>query len=84
MQLYDFLPPITKTIQVRRTRHAKHCWRSRDEIISDLLLLTPSYGRAKAGQLAGQLARTYIQLLDADTGYDLKGLLEATDDRDGC
>ena len=29
-QLYGHLPPITKTIQVRRTRHARHCWRSRD------------------------------------------------------
>ena len=26
-QLYGHLPPITKTIQVRRTRHAGHCWR---------------------------------------------------------
>ena len=33
-QLYGHLPPITKTIQVRRTRHAGHCWRSRDELIS--------------------------------------------------
>ena len=24
-QLYDHLPPITKTIQARRTRHAGHC-----------------------------------------------------------
>ena len=39
--LYGHLPPITKTIQVRRNRHAGHCWRSRDEIISDLLLWTP-------------------------------------------
>ena len=31
-QLYGHLPPITKTIQVRRTRHAGHCWRSRDEL----------------------------------------------------
>ena len=30
-QLYDHLPPITKTIQVRRTRHAGLCWRSRDK-----------------------------------------------------
>ena len=30
-------PPttITKTIQVRRTRHAEHCRRSKDELISD-------------------------------------------------
>ena len=34
-QLYGHLPPITKTIQVRRTRHAGHCWRSRDELIRD-------------------------------------------------
>ena len=37
-QLYGNLPPITKTIQVRRTRHVGHCWRSRDELISDVLL----------------------------------------------
>ena len=48
-QLYDHLPPITKTMKVRRTRHAGHCWRSRDELISDVLLWTPTYGRAKAG-----------------------------------
>ena len=49
-QLYGHLPPITKIIQVRRTRHAGHCWRSRDELISDVLLWTPTYGRAKAGR----------------------------------
>ena len=63
-QLYGHLPPITKTIQVRRTRHAGHCWRSKDELISDVLLWTPTYGRAKAGRPA----RTYIQQLCEDTG----------------
>ena len=48
--------PIMKTIQVRRTRHAGHCWRSRDELIRDVLLWTPTHGRAKAGRPA----RTYI------------------------
>ena len=56
-QLYGHLPPITKTIQVRRTRHAGHYWRSRDELISDVLLWTPTCGQAKAGRPA----RTYIQ-----------------------
>ena len=63
-QLYGHLPPITKTIQVRRARHAGHCWRSRDELISDVLLWTPTHGRAKAGRPA----RTYIQQLCEDTG----------------
>ena len=35
-QLYGHLLLITKTIQLRRTRHAGHCWRSRDELISDV------------------------------------------------
>ena len=42
--LYGHLPPITKAIKVRRTRHAGHSWRSRDELISDVLLWTPSHG----------------------------------------
>ena len=46
-QLYGHLPPITKTIQVRRTRHAGHCWGSRDELIRDVLLWTTTHGRAK-------------------------------------
>ena len=45
-QLYGHLPPITKTILVRRTRHAGHCWRGRDELISDVLVWTLSHGRA--------------------------------------
>ena len=60
-QLYRHLPPITKTIQVRRTRH---CWRSKDELTRDVLLWTPRHGRAKAGRPA----RTYIQQLCEDTG----------------
>ena len=51
-QLYGHLPLITKTIQVRRTRHAGHCWRSRNELISNVLLWTPTYDRAKAGRPA--------------------------------
>ena len=31
-QLYSHLPSITKTIKIRRSRHAGHCWRSRDEL----------------------------------------------------
>ena len=77
-QLYGHLSPITKTIKIRRTRHAGHCWRSRDELISDVLLWTPSHGRAKAGWAA----RTYIQQLCADTGCRPEDLPKAMDDRE--
>ena len=56
-QLYGHLPPITKTIQVRRTRHAGYCWRNRDEFISDVLLWTPTYGRASEPTLLKQALR---------------------------
>ena len=72
-QLYGHLPPITKTIQVRRTRYAGSCWRNRDELISDVLLWTPTYGRTKAGWLAW----TYIQQLCEDTGCSPEDLPEA-------
>ena len=77
-QLYGHLPPITKTTQVRRTRHAGYCLRSRDELISDVLLWTPTYGRAKAGRPA----RTYIQQLCEDTGCSPEDLPEAMNDRE--
>ena len=71
-------PPVTKTIQVRRTRHAGHCWRSRDELIRDVLLWTSTYGRAKAGRPA----RTYIQQLCEDTGCCPEDLPRAMNDRE--
>ena len=77
-QLYGHLPPITKTIQVRRTRHAGHCWSSRDELIRDVLLWIPTHGRAKAGRPA----RTYIQQLCEDTGCCPEDLPRAMNDRE--
>ena len=69
---------ITKTIQIRRTRHAGYCWRNREELISDVLLWTPTYGRTKAGLPA----RTYIQQLCEDTGCSPEDLPEARNDRE--
>ena len=67
-QLYGHLPPITKTIQVRR----------KDELISDVLLCTRAYGQAKAGRPA----RTYFQQLCENTGCSPEDLPEAMNDRE--
>ena len=58
-QLYDYLPPISKTIQIRR-RHAGHCWRSKDELMSDIFLWTLSHGRA----IVSRPTRTYLRTQD--------------------
>ena len=76
-QLYGHLLPITKTIKIRRTRHAEHCWRNRDELVSDVLLSTPSHGRAEAGQPA----RTYTRQLYLDTGCSPEDLPKAMNNR---
>ena len=77
-QLYGHLHPITKTIKVRRIRHAGDCWGSGDELISDVRLWTPLHGQAKAGRPA----RTYIQQPCEDTGCNPEDLPEAMNNRE--
>ena len=76
--LHGHLPPISKTIQIRRRRHAVHCWRRGNEFICDILLWTPSHGRASVGRPT----RTYPQQLGTNTGCILEDLPKAMDDRD--
>ena len=77
-QLYDHLPLISKTIEIRRTRFAVHCLRSKNGLISDIFLWTPSDGRAGVKRLT----RTYLQQIWSDTWCFLKGLPKAMNDRD--
>ena len=78
MQLYGHLPPISWTLQIRWTRHAGHCWRSKDELISDMFLWPPSHEQASVRQPV----RTYLQQLCMDTGC-LEDLPKAMDDSEG-
>ena len=72
-------PPVSYHENYSRwTRHAGHCWRSRDELISDVLLWTPTHGHTKAGRPA----RTYIQQLCKDMGCSPEDLPEAMNNRE--
>ena len=76
--VYGHPPPISKTIQLGQTRHAEHCWKSKDELRSDMLLWTPLHRQA----CVGWPARTYPQQLCADTGCsleDLRWMIETSD-----
>ena len=77
-QQYGHIPHITKTIQIRRTRHAGHCWRSRYKLLSDVLVWTPPDCQAKAGRPF----RNYIQQLIEDTGCIPEDLSKAMNDRE--
>ena len=63
-QLYGHLPPITKTIQVRRARHAGHCWRSKDELVSDVLLWTPHTAKQKQDDQPELTYSSYVRTRD--------------------
>ena len=78
VHLHGHLPPISHNFQVRWTRHAGHCWRSKDKFLNDILLWTPTYGFARFGQPA----KTYIHQLCANTGCCLEDLPDMMDDRD--
>ena len=41
-QLYNHLPPISKTIQVRQTRHAGHSWRSKVQTPKGCFSMNPN------------------------------------------
>ena len=51
-QLYSHLPPIWKTTQVRQTRHAGYYMRSKEELMTDILLWTPTHWHISVGQPA--------------------------------
>ena len=63
-QLYGHLPPITKTIQVKRARHAGYCWRSKDKLISDVLLWTPAYAKQKQDDQLEHTYSSYVRIRD--------------------
>ncbi|XP_063586900.1 uncharacterized protein LOC134764250 [Penaeus indicus] len=71
-ELYRKIPPITPTIRERRTRFARHCHRSKGELISSLLLWVPKHGRSNVGRPA----KTFVKRL-TDIGYAvLPGAME--------
>ena len=61
-------------------KYMAHCWRSKDKLISDILLWTPTYVHTSVGWPI----RIYIHQLCADTESCLKNLPSAMADRDGC
>ena len=66
-QLFGHLLTILQTVKVR---HAGHCWRNKDELISNVLLWTPTDGHTSVGWPA----KIYIHQLCVDTACCLDEL----------
>ena len=78
-QSYSHLHPISKTIQVRRTRHTGHCGKRKDKPVCYILQWTPTHACANVDWSP----RTYLHQFWADTGFSLEDLPVAMDDSDG-
>ena len=77
-QLCGLLPPISKIILIRRTRHLGHCWRNTDELIRDVFKWNSSHGWA----MVWWAAKIYLLQLCTDTWCSIEDQLEAMDDWD--
>jgi hypothetical protein len=61
----------------RRMRFAGHCYRNKDESVSNFVLWTPKHGRRKPGRLP----LTYTDFLKMDTGLESTDFKSAMRDR---
>ena len=77
-QLYGHLPPISQTIKARWKRYAGHSWKSKDELISKVILCASTHGYTRVSQPT----KTYIYQLCVDTICCLVDLSKMIDDRD--
>ena len=74
-ELYKNIPKISDTIRKQRLRFAGHCWRSKDELASDLLLWNPTHGKRSRGRPRN----SYIDQLKEDTMLKIEELPTAVD-----
>ena len=73
-------PPISWTVKKRQKRNIGYGWRSKDELITDVLLWTFTHGHTSADKLANN----YLYKLNTDIGGYLQDLLVAINDMYGC
>ena len=76
-ELYKNIPKISDTIRKQRLPFAGHCWRSNDELASDLLLCNPKHGKRSRGRPR----KSYIDQLKEDTKLNIEELPTAMNDR---
>ena len=62
------------------SKHAGHCWWSKDELLYDVLQWTPTHGHTSVDRLV----KTYICQLWANTRCSLENLPREMAYRDGC
>jgi len=69
-ELCGDLPPISTSLQIHRLKFIAHCWRSKKETASQLLLWDPKRG----SRSRERPATIFIDQLESDTGLSRQDL----------
>ena len=77
-ELYGKTPKVTSSIREQILRFTGHCWRSKKELICDVLLWLPKHVKRSRGRPA----KTFVDQLVDDTEYNVDELMNAMNDRD--
>ena len=76
--LYSKIPKITDTIREQGLRFSGHCWISKNEVVSDVLLWLPIHGRRSRGCPA----KTFVDQLMEDTSCNYEDIPNAIMNRE--
>ena len=77
-ELYGKTPKVTSSIREQRLRFTGHCWRSKKELICDVLIWLPKNGKRSRGRPA----KTFVDQLVDDTECNVDELMNEMNDRD--
>ena len=76
-ELYGDIPHVTSKITTRRLTFAGHCKRAKGSPVSKLVTWQPTQGK----RTRGRPMKTYVDLLQDDTGYQTKEIETSMQDR---
>ena len=76
-ELYNNIPRITSSIRKQRMRFSEHCCRSKNELVSDVLLWTPKHGQRSRGRPAS----TFVDQMVEDTEFEVEELINLKENR---
>ena len=77
-RLYGKLKSVSSSIKERRLRFAGHCYRSKKELVSNVILWQPKHGKTSVGRPR----KTYYQQIAEDANCEVEDLHTLMSNRD--